>query len=514
MIVDLGKDYLPKAVQRGVCVVGTGMGGGSFITRYMNGKQDIVAIEAGSEQENSAVRAESVGRDFGLPVTRDVSLGGTSNIWRGLCSPLDPIDYISRPWIPNSGWPVGPDVLVPYYIEAGRMLGLPHFSYLLPRQAEERLGNLPYDFEFNRSMLSNKYFLHARSPKSFRADLQQQFSRGQQMLIMNGVAVEIVTHSEGRVVEKILVKDPRGDCIEVHARQFVLAAGALETPRLLLNSRKWNENGVGNHSQRVGRFLMDHPMGSLSQLSLGSIRKAPLYHSINLDQNHHIKSGLIPSEGVQRRHRLPNHCVYLWPSFRKGIDDRFEHLRRVLITARKRQLKAGDFVTLLSNPNTIYRILSYILPVNSYYRYADLFFVTEQIPNPNSYVSLSSEKDRFGYFVARIHWEVTKGDLDSISVFNDLTLKALSLGTTRVSFRKGRENVGATLTSAAHHMGTARMSSYRQNGVVNENLNVWGVDNLYICDASVFPTSGNANPSLTICALAIRLADLMLKLPS
>jgi hypothetical protein len=259
---------------------------------------------------------------------------------------------------------------------------------------------------------------------------------------------------------------------------------------------------------------MDHPMGSLSQIRLGRIRKAPLYHSVNLGRRHHIKTGLVPSERLQRRYRLPNHCFYLWPSFREGIDDRFENLRRVLITARKKKPKAGDLVILLSNLNTIYRILSYILPVDSYYRYGDLFFVTEQIPNSNSNVSLSSEKDRFGYPIARINWAVTKEDLDSIALFNDLALKALSCGATRVSFRKDLEHGGATLTSAAHHMGTARMATSRQSGVVDQNLKVWGVDNLYICDASVFPTSGNANPSLTICALAIRLADMLAKLQS
>ena len=152
-----------------------------------------------------------------------------------------------------------------------------------------------------------------------------------------------------------------------------------------------------------------------------------------------------------------------------------------------------------------------MFPIDAYYKYADLFFVTEQIPNRNSTVSLSDEKDQFGYPIAKINWYLTKADLDSIAAFNELVLKALSSNTSLISFQKNKEQFNESLTSAAHHMGTARMGTDERSSIVDRNLKVWGLDNLYICDASVFPTSGNSNPSLTICALAIRLADMLLK---
>ncbi len=513
MIVDLSKERLSRAVHQRVCVVGTGMGGGSFITRYLKEKSDIVVIEAGSERESVSISSESVGRDFGLAVTREISLGGTSNIWRGLCSPMDRIDYVTRPWINESGWPFGPDALEPYYIEAGRMLGLPEFSYLVPHQMDRRIAALAQDFNFDRNVLSNKYFLHSGSPRNFRHDLLQQFSRGDKLLLMNAVAVEVITNRESNVAEKILAKDPRGESIEIHAEQFVITAGALETPRLLLNSRRRNERGIGNNCQMVGHFLMDHPMGSLSQIRLERIRRAPLYHSVNLGLKQYIKTGLVPTEELQKHYRLPNHCFYLWPSFRRGIDDRFENLRRVLITAPKKRLKVSDLLILMSNPNTLYRILSYLFPIDAYYRYADLFFVAEQIPNRSSTVLLSDKKDRFGYPIAKINWTLGEEDLDSIAAFNELALKALSSDANQISLQKNREQISESLTSAAHHMGTARTAADEQSGVVDQNLKVWGVNNLYICDASVFPTSGNSNPSLTICALAIRLADRLAKMP-
>ena len=64
-----------------------------------------------------------------------------------------------------------------------------------------------------------------------------------------------------------------------------------------------------------------------------------------------------------------------------------------------------------------------------------------------------------------------------------------------------------TLTSAAHHLGTARMTNHPSRGVVDRNLQVFGTQNLFICDGSVFATAGSSNPGLTIAALGIRLAE-------
>lgn len=513
MIVDLAKYHWRETIHRRVCVIGSGIGGGSFITRYSERMDDSVLIEAGSEKENAFIQSESVGRTFGLSATRMIALGGTSNIWRGLCGLLDPIDFEHRSWIPHSGWPIGLDDLKPYIIEACRMLGLPEFSYFSSLQENRRITNLAAAIDFDRGCLAHKFFIHKRPPKNFRNVLLNRFKHGEKLLLMNAAAVEIVTNSEGNIVQKIIARDPNGNTIDIYAKYFVIAAGTLETPRLMLNSQRWKNQDNGHNSSMIGRFLMDHPMGSISQIRLDRIRKAPLYHSVNVAHGQHFKTGLVLMEEQQRRHRLPNHCFYLWPSFRNGIDDRFENLRRKLITARKNKLGVSDFVTLLSHPNTAYRLLSYILPVEAYYRNADLFFLTEQIPNPQSRVSLSDEKDRYGYPIAKINWVVSNRDLDSIAAFNVLALNALSTRANRVSYKKKEAEISPTLTSAAHHLGTARMSNSPQSGVVDQNLKVWGVDNLYISDASVFPTSGNVNPALTICALAIRLADRLLKRP-
>ena len=238
MIVDLGNERFTDMVHKRICVVGTGIGGGSFIDRYLKKKDDIVVIEAGSTHENTSIRSDSVGRVFGLAITREISLGGTSNVWRGLCSPLDRIDFTTRQWIDKSGWPVDRNDMEPYYVEACRILGLRGFSYFVPNQIDPKIRALEHGFDFDHSLFSNKYFLHKRPPTNFRHNILQHFDSRKKLLLMNTVAVEIITNREGNVVEKMLAKSPRGETIEIYAKYFVISAGALETPRLLLNSGK------------------------------------------------------------------------------------------------------------------------------------------------------------------------------------------------------------------------------------------------------------------------------------
>ena len=215
MIVDLATYHMKASIQRKVCVIGSGIGGGSFITRYSEERNDAVVVEAGGELESALVQYTSIGRDFGLDTTRMIALGGTSNIWRGLCGLMDPIDFEHRPWIPYSGWPIGLEDLTPYYIKAGRMLGLPAFSYFAPLDVHRRITKLANDVVFERKWLTHKFFIHKRPPKNFGKVMRNRFKQGANLLIVNATAVEIVTNNEGNVVQKIIARDPQGNAINI-----------------------------------------------------------------------------------------------------------------------------------------------------------------------------------------------------------------------------------------------------------------------------------------------------------
>lgn len=241
MIVDLATYHMKASIQRRVCVIGSGIGGGSFVTRYTEKRHDAVVVEAGGESESTLVQYASIGRDFNLDTTRMIALGGTSNIWRGLCGLMDPIDFKHRSWIPYSGWPIGFEDLKPYYIKAARMLGLPAFSYFAPLEVHRRIAQLANDIPFERKCLIHKFFIHKRPPKNFGEVIRKRFperrtgahrpwgffaAAGPQIsnefklpsihlldlapTILNILGVTPAAHYRGRAVSEIVIENLRG----------------------------------------------------------------------------------------------------------------------------------------------------------------------------------------------------------------------------------------------------------------------------------------------------------------
>jgi choline dehydrogenase-like flavoprotein len=134
----------------------------------------------------------------------------------------------------------------------------------------------------------------------------------------------------------------------------------------------------------------------------------------------------------------------------------------------------------------------------------------ETVPNPHSRVTLSKKKDNLGVNKLTLDWRLTQQDLNSFRKFQETLFNFLQInGINMRVFNHELDEAGwpVTMISGKHHMGTTRMHSDPKKGAVDPNCRVHGVANLFIAGSSVFPTSGQANPMLTIVALAIRLAE-------
>ncbi|TAL22732.1 MAG: GMC family oxidoreductase, partial [Frankiales bacterium] len=134
--------------------------------------------------------------------------------------------------------------------------------------------------------------------------------------------------------------------------------------------------------------------------------------------------------------------------------------------------------------------------------------MSEQAPNPLSRVTLDSKRDTHGVPLARLDWRLTELDRRSVRQAQDLIDTALRrAGLGRLENCLGDEWPPAEQRGQWHHMGTTRMHADPRQGVVDPQGRVHGKRNLYVAGSSVFPTSGYANPTLTVVALALRLAD-------
>ena len=126
-----------------------------------------------------------------------------------------------------------------------------------------------------------------------------------------------------------------------------------------------------------------------------------------------------------------------------------------------------------------------------------------------SRVTLAQSRDALGLPRVRLEWRLSPDDVDGVIRSHRIVKAALEsagLGQVSSTFEQGLESP-ITLQGGWHHMGTTRMNADPRHGVVDADCRVHGVSNLYVAGSSVFPTGGYANPTLTLIALAIRLAD-------
>jgi len=134
----------------------------------------------------------------------------------------------------------------------------------------------------------------------------------------------------------------------------------------------------------------------------------------------------------------------------------------------------------------------------------------EQAPNPASRVMLGRSKDRLGIPVARLHWDMTDLDRHTLKVAIERLTRAFNAsGVARIHVPINLDNDSwpSNIGCSWHHCGMTRMHSDPRQGVVDANSRVHGIHNLYVAGSSVFTTNGHGNPTLTVIALTLRLAD-------
>ena len=483
------------------CIVGSGIGGGMLVSKLVNSGASVLLIEAGNKSHKSS-HYLTKGRPFGLRSTTSIQLGGTSNLWHGVLSFLDDIDFRKRYWIKNSGWPITLKDLLPYYKDVSPLFGVKDFDYFFEDKVSEELATELKSMPFNRKVLKNKMFQQPLNILNFKKVIINKLKGKNLTVLENSKVCKLVL--EGEIIKSLIVGQGE-KLIEVKGKKIIICAGALESPRILMNS--------GLNNINIGKYLMDHPMGNLCQIKFKRPQKSQIYSARKYRPNIVIKTGLTLDEKLQEKYSMPNHCFYLRPSFSSGVDNKSEKIKLSLLSFKDFKFSFKDVLFVLINLNIALQILVYKLSLNITYKYADLFFVSEQTPDASSNITLSKTKtDKYGYPLAEVNWNVSSKDSQSVEKFYNI-LKNDGFSDSDFEFTHKFEDLewDKNFTSAAHHVGTCRMAIDKSEGVVDENLKVFGTNNLYICDGSVFPTGGNVNNGFTIAALASRLSNHLIK---
>jgi choline dehydrogenase-like flavoprotein len=531
---------LPKSnrIETDVCIVGGGIAGMSIAREFIGTRHDVCVIESGGDAPDEATQSLYDLASVGYPVRQNFMararyFGGTSNLWAGRSMRLDPIDFQRREWVPDSGWPIDYTDLERYYTRAERILRLPDVGRLMETLARFSDGAAVERALFHDGGLRPRLVVWGRRPLRFRKAFRRQLSGGSNIRIfLNGNATEIVVNDAGNRVDALVAATLNGNQLRISARTFVLACGGLENARLLLVSRGRHANGVGNSQDIVGRYFMDHPRAILGRVRLSVPFRSSLLLGAPLPDGK-VQIGIGPSEERQRRDRMLNSCLTLEPRLSEIAQQAYQGsanvvkvlMRKGYAGRRSDVFRAAlpeirDLVYLLTPreivPHVIYRHSARLKAlIRGVRKVHDLTVINfcEQVPRRESRVFLGTRRDRLGMNSLVLDWRIGREETESLRRLQALVAERLAVaGVGRLD--NGELDDGApSYTDASHHMGTTRMSEDPKGGVVDRNARVHGVDNLFIAGSSVFPTAGNANPTLTIVALGIRLADHLKRMP-
>ncbi len=501
-----------------LCIVGTGAAGLCLAMQFAGTQYRVAVLEAGrrkiNAQDQAVYESEFPAQPHGGSMHgRFRVFGGSTTRWGGQALPFNPIDFRARDWVPHSGWPVAAEEITGYYPAAGRFMLVGEGDYAGDVRAALNAG-LP---ALDPARFTCQFSKFSRQP-DLRRVYEQPLRAAANVVVLRGanlISLELAPALDH--VGEAIVSSPELKRFRVRARVFVLAAGGIENARLLLASNRQIPAGVGNGRGLVGRFFQDHPGREIA--SVLSPRPDDLQRLFNIYHRRGVrfKPRFSTSARWQEEHRALSVSGVLL--FECGPDSAFALLRDSLRDARQKGVDAGVIRRLLHGVGrsgelwpTLYQRWRFHRHYNPQPRIR-VFVSAEQEPDPDSRVELSPARvDRFGMPLSVVHWRLSEMPARSIWQFlQDLREDFARLGLGEiVADADLSANAAAwkgTLLDNNHHIGTTRMGGTPEDGVVDARCQVHGIDNLYVAGSSVFPTGGHSNPTLTLLALALRLAD-------
>ncbi|MEZ5817651.1 MAG: GMC family oxidoreductase [Hyphomicrobiaceae bacterium] len=536
MLKDAARLEAGTTIDADVCIVGSGPAGQTLARELAGTEHKVVVLESGDFRRRRKLKQLNEGETFGDAYHnprwgRERRVGGSTNRWLtdigggtigARFVPLDPIDFEKRDRIPHSGWPISRSDLDPFYERAQVHCGAGPFRYDVEAWKEPGLSGTIETPGIETTMFQ----FGPQTQWTVRA--HELFSKSPNIdTYLNASVVELETNAAGDFVTTVKALNPARQPLQVRAKFVVLAVGCVETTRVLLNSKAVHKEGIGNAHGVLGRYYMDHPQ---SYMNAFKPRDRRLFDTLGLFDlrlkgKMSVMAKLTFRDELLRREQIPNVCHVLFPRRDHFLTPGFQAFFSLALDVKRaaRPVNVGKRLKSLAlGASDLLPIAGWFLQGKAHYPHLakggwahladkrDLFTafevwtMVEQLPHAENRVRLSDKRDPNGTPIVRIDWRFTEADHKAVqrqrSLFKQ-EIEAAGLGEMTWS-----KDVYST-PSSVHPIGGARMGMDPRSSVVNEHLAVHGVPNLLLASSAVFPTAGYANPTLTVVALACRVAD-------
>lgn len=524
-----------------ICIIGAGAAGISLALSLSRQGKRVLLIEGGDWNETPDALDAYIGQASPPhPQTTEFRyqrFGGTTHLWGGRCVPLDAHDFEYRPHVPDSGWPAGASDIASYYAEALHYCDAGEANFTISAfgsNAKPMFTEAP-----QLAPALNEYIERYSLPTDFGKKYRQELTDSKSVFVLLRTrCVSLNATAENPEIVSSITLNDGVQSLEIRVGRLILAGGGIETTRLMLVSRK--KNPAWRHlDASLGKYYACH-----YDLIFGALRfdnEKPVFNFQKTLEGVYARRKLQFSAQFQAQHGLLNSAfrlhfpayadpahgsgvmstIYLAKSILKpeyqailnhGVNQstqqgqHIKHLMNVIIDVRSVIKFAFDWLFKIKLAK---RKIPYTLVANRNGTYP-IEFNSEQVPDASNRIELLEALDCFGMQRVAVHWKLTDIDIASgVKSFQLLKTELEKTNTCHLEFdQKALESsVCNALPVGGHHMGTTRMGDDPSNSVVDVNCKVHGINNLYIASASVFTTNSHANPTLTIVALALRLAN-------
>jgi choline dehydrogenase-like flavoprotein len=458
--------FVPKVI-----VIGSGPAGTTIARKLAAAGNKVAILEAGSidftDESQDFYRGQTVGDPyFDLDITRLRYLGGSSNHWAGWCRVLDAMDFEPKAWVPDTGWPIRRTDLEPYFDQVREILELVPFR---PDQA------ITDDIRWVQLIKSPA----VRFGEKFRDEIEKSDMIA---LVLNTYVTHLM--GDGQKVTSVQLWSDGSDRGELTAEYYIPCVGGLENSRLLLWSNVKSSGGVVPQADALGKYWMEHIHYQGGNAVLANMDE------FKTDKDH--EAFFSPTLKAMQEREIMNFGIRL-------VETPYPGLKGIIADIACYAPESAEWV-------------AYQLDLNMRCA-AQLHMAWEQAPLATNFITLSAtDTDEAGVPRLELHW--TKSPIERRTLLEGLrlfgeTLAEKDLGRVRIAdwVVNGEEYPDGQELAGHHHMGGTRMSDDPAKGVVDRDCKVHGMSNLYIGGSSVFATSGQANPTTTIVALACRLGD-------
>jgi choline dehydrogenase-like flavoprotein len=539
-----------------VVVIGAGPAGIVVALEMARSGANVLIIESGLQSFSERIQKLADASDYDRKLHAPMSMatrrqvGGTSTIWGGRCVPYDPIDFDARAFIENADWPISYEELLPYYQRACNWMACGRSVF---DTAQAPLLARPIVPGFIDGDVRNTNLERWSLPTNFGLEYKRQLESSRNIRLVTGLTcAEIVCLPGTSRVDHLECRTLDGSVAQIRGGRYVLAAGGLESTRLLLASTGPSGTTLGNHSDHLGRWYMGHLEGVIANVRFTTPPRQTLFGFERDIDGVYVRRRLSFSRDFQHERQLPNIVAWLAnpdladPKHASGILSfvylalssplgkffapdaqrlslKGEHVPGSPYYKAERGPVSKHLKNILRQPVATARFI-FGFGILRFFprRKSPGFFVYspgnlyplqyhgEHRPHRESRVTLADDRDELG--MPKIRIDIRFSDEDIRGVIDahqcwDEHLRRTGCGQVEYLHENPVDAVRVRAGGGFHQIGTTRMATNPDDGVVDSDLAVHGVENLFVLSSSTFVTSGQANSTFLIIILAVRLAE-------